>query len=243
MGSGNYSVALDGLCADLDLFGANFDAGHPVFDAIFRFSVFMNKEDQQFVENVIGYYTEQKESAALEAWRDIPDFVGKYQVSNIGRVKSLARRDEMGRCVQSRPIKFRKHTGGYLRVALRAGGATHEFYIHRLVMAAFIGEPPLHVEVNHKNGIKSDNRLENLEYCSHQANAQHSVNVLKHGVGHTHPMHGERHYKAKLNDDAVRIIRGEPDDTDTVKKLAARFGVTTAAIRFVKRGLTWKHVR
>lgn len=114
----------------------------------------------------------------VEEWRPVKGYEGEYEVSNHGNVRSLDRRVKHGWCglqtFRGRVLKLNQHSGGYLKVKLRGG--KQEDYAHRLVAKAFIGDPPEGMtEVNHKNGIKTDNRVENLEWCSRQGNVDHAV--------------------------------------------------------------------
>lgn len=103
-----------------------------------------------------------------EEWRDIPEFEGVYQVSNMGRIKSLAR----GIILSSAP----RDPNGYVQKTLSNGLKKKILYVHRLVARAFLkGEGD---QVNHKNGVKSDNRCENLEWCDRSHNALHSMYEL-----------------------------------------------------------------
>ena len=115
---------------------------------------------------------------AEEVWRDIPGYEGKYQVSNLGRVKSLERKvrgvnhytgKDFFRTIPERilrPGKFCK--SGHVSVVLEHGGRGRP--VHQLVMLAFVGPPPAGMEVRHLNGIASDNRLENLTYGTRTEN-------------------------------------------------------------------------
>ena len=122
-----------------------------------------------------------------EIWKDIKDFEGLYQVSNLGKVKSLKR--EVVYC-EGNKTKNKHHTvyekiriptqkeNGYLQIGLFKGNKNYNRYIHRLVADAFIDNPNNLKTVNHKNLNKQDNRVENLEWCSYSDNNEHARNNL-----------------------------------------------------------------
>lgn len=103
----------------------------------------------------------------MEEWRDIPGYEGLYQVSNLGRVKSL-NYHLTGKEQILRPGKDR--IGGYLQVGLSKGGKRKHFKVHRLVWEAFNGPIPEGYECNHINEDKTDNRLENLNLMTPKEN-------------------------------------------------------------------------
>lgn len=99
-----------------------------------------------------------------EIFKDIPGYEGLYQVSNLGRVKSLYQRKE--KILSPRPCK------GYYLVALCFNNKRKDIYIHQLVAMAFLGHKPNGYKkvVDHVNDIKTDNRLENLQVVTHRFN-------------------------------------------------------------------------
>lgn len=110
---------------------------------------------------------------AGETWRDINKYEGKYQISNKGRIKSLPRSWDSKRCIVTIKGRIRKQRlsgDGYLVVKI--GGKL--FRMHRLIAEAFIPNPENKPVINHKNGIRCDNDLENLEWCTQQENVQDS---------------------------------------------------------------------
>lgn len=111
-----------------------------------------------------------------EEWRDVRGFEGSYQVSNMGRVRSLDRYDGLGRLVKGRMLYPSLNKGrGYLRVSFSDGHRNYKHYeVHRLVALHFVPGYQEGLVVNHKNEIKTDNRADNLEWCTYQYNINYS---------------------------------------------------------------------
>ena len=110
-----------------------------------------------------------------EVWRDIKGYEGQYQVSNKGDVRSVDRINHIGRRYSGRTLRPSYHTNGYLQVDLRKDGIRISKLIHRLVAEAFIPNPNSHLEINHKDENKTNNNVENLEWCTREYNMNHGT--------------------------------------------------------------------
>ena len=114
-----------------------------------------------------------------ETWRDIEDYEGSYQVSDFGRVRSLDRVTSNNMKVKGKVLASRLTQRGYCRVQLYKGGISEDKYIHQLVGIYFLININNYTDINHKDGVKSNNCAWNLEWCSKAQNSQHSYYVLK----------------------------------------------------------------
>lgn len=108
-----------------------------------------------------------------EVWKDIPNYEGYYMVSNKGRVKSLPRNGT----IRTERIIKQKDVNGYMTVHLRKSGDSKHRKVHRMVAKAFIEKVPGKENVNHKDGVKDNNNVENLEWCTHSENTQHAYDT------------------------------------------------------------------
>lgn len=114
----------------------------------------------------------------MEEWRDISKLGGSYQVSNLGRVRSLTRRTPNRGGWQTRKgqiLKPEKARNGYLRITLWTNGKPKHYLIHRLVAQTFLPNPHNFPQVNHKDENKLNNCISNLEWCSEKYNKNYGT--------------------------------------------------------------------
>jgi len=139
----------------------------------------------------------------MEIWKDIDGYNGLYQISNIGRVKSLKRWNISTRDFQDREriMTPTDNGSGYLIVSLMKNKVKKNHYVHRLVASAFCENPSNQKCVNHIDYDKSNNNCENLEWCSQLENVRHSANRMRHrkSVSHTNTGHQYICYNKRRN--------------------------------------------
>jgi hypothetical protein len=132
-----------------------------------------------------------------EVWKPIKGYEGLYEISNLGRIKSLPKPNYKSKI---KILKPPLNTYGYCYVTFFKDKHKYNYLIHRLVLQAFIGYSDM--QCNHKNGIKTDNRLENLEYCTQSENMIHAYQI-----GLQIPLKGELSKNSKLSLSDVINIR------------------------------------
>lgn len=108
----------------------------------------------------------------MEIWKDIAGYEGFYKISNLGKIKSLPRKG-----VKEKILNPSKNNRGYLRVGLSAKGKVRYDSIHRLVAETFIENPKKMPEVNHIDGNKLNNNIENLEWVTKSENEKHAYKI------------------------------------------------------------------
>lgn len=170
-----------------------------------------------------------------EIWKDIKGFKGFYQISNLGNARSLDRMasNHTGRRLfKSRPLRQIKMRHGYPGFCLSKRQKQRAFSIHRLLGIHFIPNPENKPEINHINGIKTDYRLENLEWATRLENMRHA---FKTGLCN---FSGENSKSAKLTvnqAEEIRSLKGK----HTQRVLAKIYGVNHSTIGAVQRNQTW----
>lgn len=170
----------------------------------------------------------------IEIWKDIIGYEGLYRISSFGRIKSSH--------INKKGIGWQLLDGsidakGYKRINLYRDGAKTNWKIHRLVAIHFIENPDNKKEVNHKDGIKLNNRIENLEWCSTLENMRHAFanNLIPFRIG---KMNG----RAKLKESDITQIRKLAKGGLDYKEIAKSYPVNSATINKIINKKLWNHV-
>lgn len=167
-----------------------------------------------------------------EIWKDITGLEGSYKVSSTGLMMHFYKNK---RWKIVRPFTERT---GYSVARLWLGDGTRKgVRVHRLVAKAFIPNPNNYEEINHKNGIKTDNRVENLEWCDRKYNAGY-INVLNPDANQ-----GENNPMAKYTNKQILEVYNLAWERElSYQQIADMFGMTKQEVPMIKFGKIWGHV-
>lgn len=183
-----------------------------------------------------------------EIWKPIADSNNRYAISNLGRIKRVV---AVSGAPQNKILRLGVSNAGYGFISLRPKPQEkHTKYIHQLVAKAFLGESPQGLIVNHKDGNKLNNRLENLEYTTRANNNLHAVSLNLFPTGdrngmRIHPesvQRGSQNWNAKLNEDKVAEIKQLLKTSITISELSRRYNVSRKIIQLIRSNQIWKHV-
>lgn len=162
-----------------------------------------------------------------ESWKIIENYTD-YQISNYGNVKSLKFNKE-------RILKPQNYKG-YLNVYLLLNKNLKWYSVHRLVANAFITNPDNKPQVNHIDGDKLNNYVNNLEWVTCSENHKHAFKIgLK-------SINGEKHPSCKLTDNEVLAIHGLYLSGMTLTTISKLYNVTIATISYIVNGINWNHL-
>nr|DAY86026.1 MAG TPA: homing endonuclease [Caudoviricetes sp.] len=158
-----------------------------------------------------------------EIWKDIEDYKGLYQVSNLGRVRSLERVDSNGHPVKERVLASFPNRNGYLKVNLYRDRHIKQVSIHCLVAAAFLDNPDNLPEVNHIDEDKGNNLVENLEWCTALYNTNYGTRTER---------------AAKANERPIYAVSGSGHRYffESARKAAELLGLDRSAVSKCLRG-------
>lgn len=171
------------------------------------------------------------EAVKPEKWLPVVGYEGRYEVSDQGRVRSMARDGAPGaRRSKTKVMGVSVHRQGYHVIGLSRDGVRKFYLVHWLVLEAFVGPRPPGQDGLHENDVPGDNRLVNLRWGTAVENSADARRNGKLRLGYDHP-------RAKLTPEAVAdILTSDAHKFD----LAAKYGVDESSIRAVRRGKTFQ---
>lgn len=176
-----------------------------------------------------------------EIWKPVINYEDSYEVSSLGKVRSIDRYVPIfnGRRFSKGKIKdFKYDKDGYCIVHLYKNQKCNSSYVHRLVAKAFIPNPENKPQVNHIDGIKTNNKSENLEWCTGLENSQHSWKYLNRNNQHRK---GELNNFSKLKLEDVKFIRTNYNKKSlNQKKLSKMFDVSNSLISQIINNKIWQ---
>lgn len=183
------------------------------------------------------------EDGVVEEWKDIEGYPG-YQVSNMGRVKSLVKPYRK----QEKILKGTPNTVGYLLVQLYPEPCKRKsLLVHRVVMMIFQPNPAMEqLEVNHKDLDRTNNKLSNLEWVTSEVNKAHYYKSEKFKSVVFNAPKGEDQHLSVLTGEQVIEIRRRYDEVKHIygqrSKIAREFCISESTCRQITDGVTWKHL-
>jgi hypothetical protein len=166
-----------------------------------------------------------------EIWKPVVGFETHYEVSSWGRIKRIA---PYRNTYPGRILAACKGVRGYQSVGLYVNGVCHRETVHKLVYEAFVGLVPEGKNINHIDGVKTNNRVDNLEATTQRENLHHAYKL---GLRH----HGEEHPRAKLTWEQVAEIRAKyVKNVYGIPKLAKEYGVGWSTVADILDGTHWQ---
>lgn len=186
-----------------------------------------------------------------EIWIIIPGFEGLYMTSNFGNIRRLEGMSSDGKKWPGRILKQTQSKSGYMVVSLSKNGVSKQYRVHRLVALAFIPNPNNLPFVNHKNEDKTDNRVENLEWCDAKYNTNYGTGHMRAAASHT----GKKHPSVTGGNSpsAVKVHQYTPDGQyittfDSISEAAAatkaqhgHISLCCQGKRRITKGYCWKY--
>jgi len=177
-------------------------------------------------------------------WKSVKGYATLYEVNEFGQVRSLKQWNGHKYIKRGSPyiLKQSNTATGYKKVELTKDGKKKSFKVHRLVAEAFIDNPYHKPNINHKDGNKRNNCVDNLEYVTPSENMSHAIEHSLNRVPKP-DNRGERHGMSKLSNAQVLEIKNDLIAGEPVKEIAQKYNVSKSTIHDIKSGRTWLSIR
>lgn len=177
------------------------------------------------------------ENESGEVFLPIRNYENLYLVSNKGNVMTLQNSASLKAGSLLSPAINRR---GYRYVILHSNGCSKSRTVHSLVAEAFLGPRKECLQVNHIDGVKTNNNIENLEYVTQSENIRHAFRL---GLAKARPQHGSHNGYAKLTEEQVREMREARRQGERYKAIAERYGIHPCTAQKVCSGYRWGHLK
>lgn len=181
-----------------------------------------------------------------EIWKDIKGYEGYYQVSNTGKIKSLKRKVYAGRermrWQYERILSENKTNGnGYKIVTLNKDGKGQNKYVHRLVAETFLKNKNNYKYINHKDENKSNNSVDNLEFCTAQYNSTYNNLHIKNGLKNRNNKYSKKILQLNDNDEIINILPSISEASRQLKVSQQAISDCLRGIQLHSAGYKWKY--
>jgi hypothetical protein len=182
-----------------------------------------------------------------EIWKEINGFDGKYSVSNLGRIRVNYHiiKNQFGYYEKRRVERYLKpqiNNRGYYTITFVINNKRFHMWLHRVIATAFTPNPNNLPEINHKNGIPGDFRIENLEWIDRIGNVRHAWET---GLCKNSAHLGEDHPRCKITEDIVLNIRKSVTnfrDNKIKYSLANEYGIHITTVNDILKRRSWSHI-
>lgn len=187
----------------------------------------LRMEDERLGHTVEGDMT--------EFWRAVPGYEAAYEVSCLGRVRSIPRLTLRGRRVGGGIMRCARGNNGYYNVTLKVDKSVKRFGVHQLVARAFIPNPEELPEIHRIDGDLANNSVDNLEWVTHAENMRRAALNGRRPLGEAHGLH-------RLTEADVRSIRRLVAAGQSARGIGRQFNVSKTTVLSIAAGRTWGHV-
>ena len=182
-------------------------------------------------------YRKHLDFFVMENWKEVLGYEGLYLVSSYGRIKTIEKKVKHYKggfsLLKEKILKSRLNRYGYERITLWKEGKMTTMSIHRLVLTSFIPNLINKPQINHINGIKTNNELKNLEWCTNKENINHADSSLLRDIK------GEKYKRSKITNLDVLWIR---ESNLSNLEIREKYNISRSQVSKIKNNTAWSHI-